>query len=186
VDGLPPDTLEAARKHYSDLFIYQAKQRLDSIRFFLIAVAIAANGIVAAGPSNGAKVIIAFIAGFVTLIFLRLDYRNAKILEVDEKPLSYIQQKSREHFGVSKEWITFDVVNHKNGFLSTYGALIPLLYSTIWFAFFSSSCFFFYRWLPTRNMSTDLVVPYAALIFSLGFLGTFICKPSPPSDVKEV
>ena len=91
--------LELYHKHYTDLFIYQARQRIDSIRFFMLAVAVLASAIAALGASDFAKTVLALVGGLVTLLFLRLDYRNSQIVDLDEKPLRELQKLTRKRMG---------------------------------------------------------------------------------------
>lgn len=177
--------IEVSQKHFTDLFVYQARQRLDSIRFYLLAAAVGANVIVGAGASNLAKGVIAAIAGFITLIFLRLDYRNAQIVEVDEKPLRYLQELTRKRMSVSEEWVTFSSVEKGRSRLASYGSLVPALYGLIWAAWFTASVFFIYRWLGTGLISEVLVFVYSFFLLSAGCWATFCDKPKHPAEVRE-
>ncbi|MFN6935539.1 MAG: hypothetical protein ACK4NZ_10360 [Tsuneonella sp.] len=181
-----PKVLEACQKHYTDLFVYQARQRIDSIRFYLIAVAVGANAIVGAGTSNAAKSVIALIAGTITLIFLRLDYRNAQIVEIDEKPLRYLQKQTQLAFSVNDSWVTFGVAEERRGKLASYGDLIPLLYGVIWFSWFTACSFFAWRWSVSMGFPIifPLALSFALLVF--GLVATFAARPGSADEVVRV
>lgn len=177
--------IELHYKHYTDLFIYQARQRIDSIRFYLIAVAVASNVIVDSGSSNFAKAVIATVAGLVTIIFLRLDYRNAQIVELDEKPLKYLQSITQSKMNASNEWVTFREAERK-GFWVSYGTLVPILYSLIWISWFCAAVIFAFRWIESRDLPQFYAQIFCVLLIVVGLLGTFCGKPEKPKDVTPI
>jgi len=131
-----PKEFEAYSKHYTDLFIYQARQRLDAIRFFFVGFAVLAN-IMADGSRNPwERMFIGVGAGIIALVFLRLDFRNAQIVEIDEKPLKALQEYAMRRTGGGDAWRTFERCDHERKRLTSYGHLVWLIYAIAWLGSF--------------------------------------------------
>jgi len=177
--------LELYHKHFTDLFVYQARQRIDTIHFFMLAVAVAANAVVAAGASNFAKAVIAFVAGLVTIVFLRLDFRNAQIVEIDEKPLRYLQALTRKRMQVSQEWVTFQVAEDNARSLASYGLLVPAMYIFVLLSWFVTSAYFAYRWAEAINLHLAYPIVFACALLLLGIVATVYGKPKPSVAVTK-
>jgi hypothetical protein len=83
--------------------------------------------------------------GLGTIIFLRLDYRNSQIVDINEKPLRYLESLTRNRMGFNGAWATFEKSHNARRQSTTYGALIPALYILIWISWFSSAVIFLSR-----------------------------------------
>ena len=185
-DAVDPKLLEVFYKHYTDLFMYQARQRLDAIRFFFVGYAVLANALVSVASYPWAAFAISMISGIVSLIFLRLDYRNAQIVEIDEKPLKCLQSYTRTIIGSGEYWETFSRLDHKSGRqpLATYGTLVPALYGVFWASSFSTATFFLFRALNSmeENVQMDgpllLTVIGAVVLLGIGLGATFWRRPA--------
>jgi hypothetical protein len=90
--------LKAVLEHPRSRFEYHAKQRMDSLRYFLAAYVVIAGGYVTAGRASVndslppyAHLVMALTALVVTLIFWGFDYRNAQIVNFDEDALKEVE-----------------------------------------------------------------------------------------------
>lgn len=169
--------LDMYHKHYTDLFMYQARQRIDSVRYFLIGVAVLASVMINTRAEIWAQFSVAVLGGLGTIIFLRLDYRNAQIVELNAKPLRYLQRITRDRMGVSDAWVTFDVSQSERRAFASYGTLIPALYILIWLSWFCSAAIYFYRAVDGSPCRVLLTIIISAILAVIGMFGLFAGKP---------
>lgn len=168
--------LESLTKHYTDLFTYQARQRLDAIRFFFVGYALLATALVSLIESDHfeAAAAVAFFSGLVSLVFLRLDYRNAQIVEINEKPLKGIQAFLGELVGGGAGWETFERCDKSRQTFTTYGTLAPALFSLFWVASFLSTAYLVGEIVSKRGYSDCTAVIFgggvAVLLLLIGGL----------------
>ncbi len=177
--------LEMYHKHYTDLFMYQARQRIDSVRYFLIGVAILASVMVNENAEIWAQFWVAIVGGFGTIIFLRLDYRNAQIVEINARPLRYLQRITKDRMGVNDAWVTFDVSQSEKRFSTSYGVLIPALYIIIWLSWSSSALVYLDRAVETSPCELLLKLIVTSILATLGILGV-LGKPRTGREVETI
>lgn len=127
-----PKEFEAYSKHYTDLFIYQARQRLDAIRFFFVGIAVLANIMADSSKGHWERLFVGFGAGVIAIIFMRLDFRNAQIVEIDEKPLKALQEYAMRRTGGGDAWRTFERCDHERQKFTSYGHLVWIIYAIAW------------------------------------------------------
>jgi hypothetical protein len=101
---LPKDAdLRALLDHARSQFQYHAKQRLDSIRYYFIAY-----GIFTAAYFNSTVVkrpaytfLVAVTAAFITVAFWALDFRNAQMVEIDERSVIELEGAATKEYGLT-------------------------------------------------------------------------------------
>lgn len=173
--------VEIISKHYTDLYIYQARQRLDSIRFFFVGYAVFATAVtgLAVADHKLAASILSGIAGIVSLIFLRLDYRNAQIVEIDEKPLMGLQKFIRDLVGADESWETFKRCD-QTSLLISYRSLAVCLYSVFWVTSFAASTALVYLSASDAYPECALAIAIlAGIVFLFMGIGGCLGRPRP-------
>jgi hypothetical protein len=128
-------TFDAIAKFYTEQFKYSAGQRISTLQYFVPAFAFLTAGYVQLLTAKDsipippfAPVMVATLAFVIALAFARLDRRNKQIVEMDEHPLETIQDAISMRLGGHCRWKSFERRNTEARWLTTYGALIPLIY----------------------------------------------------------
>lgn len=179
-----PKEFEAYSKHYTDLFIYQARQRLDSIRFFFIGFAVFANVIFSGQISNKwVVIVISLAAGIISIVFMRLDFRNAQIVEIDEKPLKDLQEFARSRVGGSNAWRTFERCDYERKRFTSYGELVSAIYVVAWVTTFGFAIYLLSAELQAEGIKAwqIIVAVFSVILFIFGYVATVV-KPKVLDD----
>ena len=189
-------SIEPILKHYTELFVYQARQRLDAIRFFFVGYALLANGVIQLFEVENYLMgaLLAVLSGAVSIIFLRLDYRNAEIVEIIERPLSDLQWFLARAGGGGNIWQTFEGCDSEKHRWTKYGRLAPALFILFWIGSFAATGYLLALHLEKRVAWEGAWIAGAATALGLlifGVLGssrkprvgkaecTETCVPSP-------
>jgi hypothetical protein len=130
-----PQAFDAILKFYTEQFKYSASQRISTIQYFVAAFAFLTGGYTTlvtakAEPPMYARFVVAFAAYLLTLAFARLDRRNKQIVELDEKPLIRLQTAiARALNEDDRRWHSFELRDGRAEHFTTYGSLVPFIYS---------------------------------------------------------
>jgi hypothetical protein len=128
------DPLKLALDHSRALFIYHANQRITSLNYYFVAIAIFISGFgfVSASslkPVDRAMVgLVLSISGvFLTRCFMRLDLRNIQLVDCNEKLLKYAEEQMANLTGCEDWRITAhsDIAESRQ---HRYGTIVPHIF----------------------------------------------------------
>ena len=176
-----PKEFEAYSKHYTDLFIYQARQRLDAIRFFFVGFAVLANIMADSSQGPGTRMFIGLGAGLIALVFMRLDFRNAQIVEIDEKPLKALQDFAARRVDGGDAWRTFARCDAERRKFTSYGGLVWIIYSVAWAGSFLVAWRGFIQLFPINDCICRLV-SHGSVALLLAGVGTVATLYRPKTE----
>lgn len=178
--------IEALSKHYTDLFIYQARQRLDSIRFFFVGYAFLAAAVTNLATANKieAAAALSFLGGIISILFLRLDYRNGQLVEITEKPLKGLQEFFSDLAGADDSWRMFARCDVQRRFFTNYGLLVSILYCVFWLTSFATATLLMHSLLKSSSWSDDASTATFMIAFLLLLLGLVCSLGRPDVDDK--
>ncbi|MFI2810941.1 hypothetical protein [Microbulbifer zhoushanensis] len=134
---------ELALLHSRELFIYNAGQRIQSLNFYLVAIAIFLTGFAFLAnselhplPRAVVGLVIAFAGARLTHIFQELDKRNEQIVQCSEELLIAAEEEiSKTSETLKAHWnITSRLDNHKRGVFH-HTEIVPQLFKLYYLLF---------------------------------------------------
>lgn len=129
----PDDSIELAIQHARELFIYHAGQRIQSLNFYFVAIAVFLTGfgfVATAKMTDGVRAlfgIVLAIAGiYITKLFQDLDKRNEQLVHCDEKLLKAAEQKMVGT--VIPEWNITECYEQQKDGVPHYVTVVPNIF----------------------------------------------------------
>ncbi len=137
--------LEVILKHYTDLFIYHAAQRLSTFRYFLAAFSILVASfasLITRYDSNQVPLqserfvlaagVLSVAVFLLTITFARLDKRNEQIIHINELPIKAVQTWISVNLPVAgashDQWNCLLRTDNLAKPVTTFSTLIPVVY----------------------------------------------------------
>jgi hypothetical protein len=144
--------LKLALEHSRPLFIYHATQRITSLNYYFVAIAVFLSGFgfVAAStlePEERALVgLVLSISGIIlTSCFMGLDRRNIQLVGCNEKLLTYAEDKMATLSGC-KEWNIMACADKAEPRKDRYGKIVPRIFKLYLFLSIVGGIFAAWPW----------------------------------------
>lgn len=184
-------TIKDALDHARNLFIYNAGQRLNTIRYFFVAYSIMSVAYIQVyrtcadlGKCNAAIGIdihltlfaLSFLGAIIALVFFALDIRNSNLVWIEEQAMNEAEQVIAYALGMNSIKITNEWRMKCQGFFKTqvfqYKSIIPFTYSV--FFTFSSMLIYYnisgYLKLKPVDVCPLISIPFVFIIFIALFM----------------
>lgn len=143
-DGI--DWLREAREHAWNWFSLHANQRMQSLYYFLIAVAFLSAAYVGAlTRSDIVAASIAILGLLLTLAFRRLELRSRELIHLGEAALRAIEEEMANKAGIAEIQLVKGADSSRLRLVPTYRWAILVIQFSVGLGFAAAASFAFFR-----------------------------------------